>query len=53
MMKSIENNGQKATGALKNEVAGKTKPLSGLAERHIPPGRYVQFPCQKNKPTRY
>jgi hypothetical protein len=27
MMKSIENKGETATIALKNEVAGKTKPL--------------------------
>jgi hypothetical protein len=31
MMKSIENKGITVTVALKNEVAGKTKPLYGLA----------------------
>jgi hypothetical protein len=30
MIKSIENKGITATIALKNEVAGKTKPLFGL-----------------------
>jgi hypothetical protein len=32
MMESIENKGIRATIALKNEVAGKTKPLFGLAK---------------------
>jgi hypothetical protein len=32
MIKSIENKGITATVALKNEVAGKTKPLFGLAK---------------------
>jgi hypothetical protein len=32
MMKSIENKGITATIALKNKVAGKTKPLFGLAK---------------------
>jgi hypothetical protein len=43
MMKNIENNGITATLALKNEVAGKTKPLFGQAKRHIQPERYVPF----------
>jgi hypothetical protein len=32
MIKSIESKGITATIALKNEVAGKTKPLFGLAK---------------------
>jgi hypothetical protein len=36
MMKNIENKGIRATDTLKNEVAGKTKPLFGLAKGHIP-----------------
>ncbi|MDR1591662.1 MAG: hypothetical protein LBS16_02090 [Prevotellaceae bacterium] len=32
MMESIENKGITVTIALKNEVAGKTKPLFGLAK---------------------
>jgi hypothetical protein len=43
MMKSIENKGITVTIALKNEVAGKTKPLFGLAKRRKQPERYVQY----------
>jgi hypothetical protein len=39
MMKSIENKWITATIALKNEVAGKTKPLFGLQKRRIQPKR--------------
>jgi hypothetical protein len=42
MMESIENKGITATIALKNEVAGKTKPLFRLAKRRQQPERYVQ-----------
>jgi hypothetical protein len=43
MMKRIENKGITETIALKNEVAGKTKPLFGLAKRHKQPERYAPF----------
>jgi hypothetical protein len=43
MMGSVENKGITATVALKNEVAGKTKPLFGPPNRRKQPERYVQF----------
>jgi hypothetical protein len=43
MIKSIENKGITTTLALKNEVAGKTKPLFGLAKRRKQPERYAKL----------
>jgi hypothetical protein len=43
MMESIENKGITATKALKNEVAGKTKPLFGLQKRRQQLERYAPF----------
>jgi hypothetical protein len=39
MMNSIKNNGKEATCALKNEIAGKTKPVFGLAKHRQQPER--------------
>jgi hypothetical protein len=43
MMKQTANKGITATIAPKNEVAGKTKPLSGQAKRRKQSERYAQF----------
>jgi hypothetical protein len=42
MKKSIENRGKTATGALKNEVAGKTKPFRYKTQPFVMQGGMIR-----------